>query len=55
MEGTWMISDKKCSDMVDEFINTQVIDRGLDERTAMAYRKDLEKFYLWPEASGMSG
>ncbi len=50
-----MISDKKCSDMVDEFINTQVIDRGLDERTAMAYRKDLEKFYLWPEASGMSG
>lgn len=50
-----MISDKKCSNMVDEFINTQVIDRGLDERTAMAYRKDLEKFYLWPESPGMSG
>jgi len=36
-----------------EFINTQVISRGLDERTAAAYRMDLEKFYLWPETSRM--
>ena len=31
--------------MTDGFINTQVVSRGLDERTAKAYRLDLEKFY----------
>ena len=48
-----MEGNEKCLEMVEEFINTQVISRGLDERTATAYRMDLEKFYLWPETSGM--
>lgn len=49
-----MISIEERPDMVENFINTQVINRGLDERTATAYRLDLEKFYLWPEASDLS-
>lgn len=48
-----MAWNKNCSDLVDEFIHIQVIKRGLDERTAIAYRMDLEKFYLWLDASGM--
>ena len=50
-----MTVGRYCPDTVDEFIDTQVLSRGLDERTAMAYRKDLEKLYLWLEASGMKG
>ncbi len=46
-----MGADAKCPDTVEEFINAQVVSRGLDERTAIAYRMDLEKFYLWPETS----
>lgn len=34
------------------FITSQVVGRGLDERTAMAYRLDLELFYLWVEEQG---
>ena len=44
----------KCPDTVDAFIHAQVVSRGLDERTAIAYRMDLEKFYLWPGASSLS-
>ncbi len=36
-------------DRIEDFIENQVISRGLDERTAMAYRMDLEKFYRWME------
>ena len=50
-----MTADRDCPDTVDEFIDTQVLSRGLDERTAMAYRNDLEKLYLWLEVSGMKG
>ena len=32
-----------CSNQIERFINTQVVSRGLDERTARAYRMDLEK------------
>jgi integrase/recombinase XerD len=46
--------DGKCPDIVEQFINAQVISRGLDERTAIAYRMDLEKFYLWPGAVSSS-
>ena len=49
-----MKPDGKCPDTVEQFINAQVISRGLDERTAIAYRMDLEKFYLWPEAVSSS-
>lgn len=35
--------------ILEDFINSQVINRGLDERTAIAYRMDLENFYLWAE------
>lgn len=40
---------------VERFINTQVVSRGLDERTAKAYRLDLEQFYLWLGAQGEGG
>ena len=50
-----MAADRDCPDTVNEFIDTQVLSRGLDERTAMAYRKDLEKLYLWLETSSMEG
>lgn len=50
-----MTADRDCPDTVNEFIDTQVLSRGLDERTAMAYRKDLEKLYLWLETSSMEG
>ena len=50
-----MTVGRDCPDTVDEFIDTQVFSRGLDERTAMAYRNDLEKLYLWLEVSGMKG
>ena len=48
-------SNKKCPKMVDGFINAQVISRGLDARTAIAYRMDLEKFHLWLEDSRVPG
>ena len=32
---------------IEDFINTQVVSRGLDERTAIAYRMDLEQFHSW--------
>ncbi len=44
-----MTSHRKYPNKIDDFINTQVISRGLDERTAKAYRMDLEKFYFWLE------
>lgn len=34
---------------IEDFINTQVVSRGLDERTAIAYRMDLEQFHSWME------
>ncbi len=34
---------------IEEFITSQVISRGLDERTAKAYRLDLEHLYTWLE------
>ena len=40
---------------IERFINTQVVSRGLDERTAKAYRLDLEQFYLWLGAQGEGG
>ncbi len=49
-----MAWNRNCPALVDEFIHAQVISRGLDERTAIAYRMDLENFYLWPEAPGES-
>lgn len=40
---------------IERFINTQVVSRGLDERTAKAYRLDLEQFYLWLGVQGEDG
>ena len=37
---------------IEDFISSQVISRGLDERTAKAYRMDLEKLYVWLDESG---
>ena len=44
-----MISDRSYPNRIEDFISIQVISRGLDERTAKAYRMDLEKFYGWLE------
>ena len=44
-----MSSSCNHQNMTDGFISTQVMSRGLDERTAKAYRLDLEKFYQWLE------
>ena len=44
-----MTSNWNYPNRIEDFISTQVIDRGLDERTARAYRMDLEKFYFWLE------
>ena len=45
-----MISSRDHQNMTDGFISTQVVGRGLDERTAKAYKLDLERFYLWLES-----
>ncbi len=44
-----MISSQNFPNRIEDFISAQVISRGLDERTARAYRMDLEKFYFWLE------
>ena len=48
-----MTSHKRYPNRIEDFISTQVISRGLDERTAIAYRMDLEKFYLWLDVPGV--
>lgn len=45
-----MMPKQNHQDMTEGFIRTQVINRGLDERTEKAYRLDLEKFYIWLES-----
>lgn len=50
-----MSSGYNYQNMTDGFINTQVVSRGLDERTAKAYRLDLEKFYRWLESGEEGG
>ena len=35
--------------LVEGFIDTQVVSRGLDERTIKAYQQDLELFFRWLE------
>ena len=44
-----MMPDQNYPNRIEDFIDTQVISRGLDERTSKAYRMDLEKFHLWLE------
>lgn len=51
MESYRKIPDGNLNDFIDSFISTQVIGRGLDERTEKAYRLDLEHFYKWLESS----
>lgn len=36
---------------IEGFINSQVIKRGLDERTAKAYQLDLQLFHAWSETT----
>lgn len=38
--------------LVEGFIDTQVVSRGLDERTIKAYQQDLELFFRWLETGG---
>ena len=44
-----MESNRNYPNRIEDFISTQVVSRGLDERTARAYRMDLEKFFFWLE------
>ena len=41
--------------LIDEFIDSQVIKKGLDERTAKAYRLDLEHLYQWLDSGTSIG
>lgn len=45
---------KNSNALIEDFIRTQVVRRGLDERTAKAYRLDLEHFYIWLDQNTMS-
>lgn len=40
--------------MIEKFIQRQVLDKGLDTRTAKAYRLDLTHLYDWMEKQGIS-
>ena len=42
-----MVREKDLNQLIDGFISRQVIQRGLDERTAKAYRLDLEHLHEW--------
>lgn len=42
-----MAFEQSYPNMIEEFINTQIISRGRDLRTVKAYQMDLEKFYFW--------
>lgn len=44
-----MASDRNYPNRIETFVIEQVVNRGLDERTARAYRMDLEKFHRWLE------
>ena len=42
-----MMASQNLQKQIEDFISTQVVSRGLDERTAIAYRMDLEQFHSW--------
>ena len=42
-----MVRESNLNQLIDGFINRQVVQRGLDERTAKAYRLDLEHLHEW--------
>lgn len=50
-----MTGDSGSNKLIDEFINSQVIQKGLDERTAKAYRLDLEHLYQWMDLEPSDG
>ena len=47
-------SSSQGSIMIEKFIQRQVLDKGLDPRTAKAYRLDLTHLYDWMEKQGIS-
>ena len=44
-----MVAERGPKELIEDFIEHQVVRRGLDERTEKAYRLDLEHFYRWLE------
>lgn len=42
-----MLNDLNLQNSIEGFIDSQVVSRGLDERTQKAYRLDLELFFRW--------
>ncbi len=45
--------NKQSRQVIEDFITSHVLEKGLDERTAMAYRLDLERMYLWLSEYGI--
>lgn len=50
-----MIQDSNLQNSIERFIDSQVVSRGLDERTKKAYRLDLELFFRWMQENGKKG
>lgn len=46
-----MLNDLNLQNSIEGFIDSQVVSRGLDERTQKAYRLDLELFFRWMRES----
>ena len=47
-----MIQDSNLQNSIERFIDSQVVSRGLDERTKKAYQLDLELFFRWMQENG---
>lgn len=50
-----MAGNPSSDKLIEDFISSQVIDRGLDERTAKAYRLDLEHLHQWMSSKESGG
>lgn len=50
-----MAGNPSSDKLIEDFISSQVIDRGLDERTAKAYRLDLEHLHQWMSSEESGG
>lgn len=50
-----MPGNSNSNKLIDGFIDSQVVGKGLDERTAKAYRLDLEHLHQWLELESSTG
>lgn len=47
-----LLKKERNTGLIEGFVTTQILDKGLDQRTEKAYRLDLEHLYLWLENKG---